>query len=90
VFPELFTPNNDGDNDTYTIVGVEKYPENKFEVFNRWGNKVYEKKGYTNDWDGVANVKFVLGNKELPAGVYYFIFNFSDDQERSGAFFLMR
>jgi gliding motility-associated-like protein len=89
-FPQLFTPNGDGKNDFYVIGGIEKYPNNQFIVFNRWGNKVYDKVGYINDWDGFANVRFVIGSKELPEGVYYYILRFNGDKERSGALFLGR
>jgi gliding motility-associated-like protein len=89
-FPELFTPNGDGDNDYYIIGGIDKYPNNRFIVYNRWGNKVYDKIGYLNEWDGWANVKFVLGSKELPVGVYYYILRYNNVREKTGALFLER
>jgi gliding motility-associated-like protein len=89
-FPELFTPNGDGVNDYYVITGIEKYPDNHFEVFNRWGNKVYEADGYYNEWNGWANVRFVIGNNELPVGVYYYIFRYNKTLEKAGALFLER
>lgn len=89
-FPQLFTPNGDGNNDYYMIVGIDKYPDNQFIIYNRWGNKVYEKTGYQNDWNGLANVKFVLGTNELPVGVYYYILRFNGNEERQGALFLDR
>jgi len=89
-FPELFSPNGDGANDYYVIGGIENYPNNRFIVFNRWGNKVYEKSGYLNQWDGWANVKLVIGSKELPVGVYYYILRYNDKREKSGALFLER
>ena len=48
----VFTPNSDGVNETYVIPGLENYAENEFTVMNRWGNHVYETKGYKNDWSG--------------------------------------
>jgi gliding motility-associated-like protein len=89
-FPELFSPNGDGVNDYYVIGGIEKYPNNRFLVFNRWGNKVYDKVGYLNNWDGWANVKFVIGSKELPVGVYYYILRYNDISKKVGALFLER
>ncbi|HNW52073.1 MAG TPA: Ig-like domain-containing protein [Prolixibacteraceae bacterium] len=88
-FPQLFSPNGDGKNDTYVIGGIESYPDNQFTIYNRWGNKVYEKSGYRNDWNGWANVKFVIGSKELPVGVYYYIFKYNG-KEKSGALYLER
>jgi gliding motility-associated-like protein len=89
-FPQLFTPNGDGKNDNYVIGGIESYPNNRFIVYNRWGNKVYDKAGYLNEWDGWANVKFVLGSKELPVGVYYYILRYNEVREKAGALFLER
>ncbi len=89
-FPELFTPNGDGVNDYYVITGIEKYPDNHFEVYNRWGNKVYEADGYFNEWDGWANVRFVIGNNELPVGVYYYILRYNETLEKAGALYLER
>src|SRR5690606_18045858 len=49
--PSGFSPNGDGYNDGYFIRGIERYPENTFIVFNRWGNEVYRKDDYQNsDW----------------------------------------
>ncbi|MDA3879416.1 MAG: gliding motility-associated C-terminal domain-containing protein [Prolixibacteraceae bacterium] len=87
--PELFTPNNDGDNDRYVIKGLERYPDNHFIVYNRWGNKIYEQSGYYNDWDGFSNVRSAVGNKKLPIGVYYYILKYGE-KEKAGALFLER
>ncbi|MDP3353468.1 MAG: gliding motility-associated C-terminal domain-containing protein [Flavobacteriaceae bacterium] len=75
-----FTPNDDGYNDYFYIKCVELYPNNKLEVYNRWGHKVYEKQGYNNNWDGTANTGNVINRKEkLPVGTYYYVFNLGDD-----------
>ena len=50
--PTGFSPNGDGINDTWRIARLQIYPNNIVKVFNRWGEKVYEKKGYYNEWDG--------------------------------------
>lgn len=71
--PTGFTPNGDGYNDTYIIMGLDQYPDNVFKVFNRWGNLVYEKKDYDNLWDGKNN-----DGEELPDGTYFVIFEASD------------
>jgi len=77
-------------NDYYVITGIENYPDNHFEVYNRWGNKVYEADGYLNDWNGWANVRFVIGHNELPIGVYYYILRYNATLEKAGALFLER
>jgi gliding motility-associated-like protein/uncharacterized repeat protein (TIGR01451 family) len=65
-FPTLFTPNNDGINDLFEIKGLEDYPDNEIEIFNRWGNEVYHNTSYMqsgNIWDGSG----------LAEGTYYYI-----------------
>jgi gliding motility-associated-like protein len=71
--PNGFTPNADGTNDTWVIKNILMYPNNTVKVFNRWGNLVYEKAGYENDWTGVG-----LSGKLLPASSYYFVVNSND------------
>ncbi len=66
--PNGFTPNGDGYNDFYVIKGIQGYTENQVDIFNRWGNLVYSKKGYTNDWNGVSN-----DGNQLPDGTYFIV-----------------
>ena len=66
-FYNTFTPNGDGSNDVFYIGNIEQYPDNVLEIYNRYGQKVFTKTGYQNDWDG----KFL--NDELPAGTYFYI-----------------
>ncbi|MBS3992213.1 MAG: gliding motility-associated C-terminal domain-containing protein, partial [Bacteroidetes bacterium] len=74
-----FSPNQDGYNDYFYIKCVELYPNNRLEVFNRWGNKVYEKQNYNNTWDGTANTGNVINkNAKLPVGTYYYVFDLGD------------
>lgn len=78
--PEGFSPNADGINDFLIIENIEKYEYNKFIVFNRWGNIVYEKEKYSNDepWDGIANKGVRIGSGPLPAGVYLYVLDLGD------------
>jgi gliding motility-associated-like protein/uncharacterized repeat protein (TIGR01451 family) len=48
--PNVFTPNGDGLNDTFTIRDLPKYPENELLIFNRWGNSVFQEKNYHTEW----------------------------------------
>jgi gliding motility-associated-like protein len=67
--PTGISPNGDGMNDFYVIPGVLKCTDNTFKVFNRWGNKVYEKDDYANEWYGQATDGGVLAD-----GTYFVIF----------------
>ena len=71
--PQGFSPNNDGINDSFTIAGIESYPNNKLIIMNRWGNKVFEANRYNNDWDGTNQHGVSFGNQELPDGTYFYI-----------------
>ena len=67
--PNGITPNGDGANDALEIpcLNNDYFPNNHIAVFNRWGDKVYEKTGYDNDWEGTYK------GKQLPAGTYFYI-----------------
>lgn len=64
--PEIISPNGDGLNDTWRIEHLDDYPSNTVKLFNRWGNVIYKKEGYLNDWDGVRN------GEDLPVATYYY------------------
>ena len=65
--PNVFTPNDDGINDTWEISHIEMYPDAKIFVFNRWGQKMYEGDGTSEYWNGEYR-----GNK-VPAGTYFYV-----------------
>jgi len=58
--PNGISPNGDGQNDFFVIHGLEAYPNNNVTILNRWGNVVYEKDNYMNDWKGVTTAGAVL------------------------------
>jgi gliding motility-associated-like protein len=66
--PNVFSPNLDGTNDSFTIfagIGVEEVL--KMHVFSRWGNLIFEKNNFApNDvsqgWDGTLNGKTLNPN----------------------------
>jgi gliding motility-associated-like protein len=76
--PNGYSPDGDGVNDKFTIPGIENFPLNKLEIFNRWGNKVYQKAPYDNSWNGnTANSGgLVLNDGTLPNGTYFYILDF--------------
>ncbi len=49
---DALTPNGDGFNDEWIIGGLEYFPEAKVEVFNRWGQQVFQSIGTYTNWDG--------------------------------------
>ncbi|MEM8964820.1 MAG: Ig-like domain-containing protein [Bacteroidota bacterium] len=78
---EGFSPNDDGANETWWIEGIENYPNNSVQIFNRWGNKIYEVKGYNNNdrsWGSTSSVGLVLGDTKVPDGTYFYIIDLGD------------
>lgn len=67
--PTGLSPNGDNQNDFYVILGIDGYPVNTFKVFNRWGNLVYDKTNYNNEWFGQNN-----NGEPLPDGTYFVTF----------------
>jgi len=65
--PSAFSPNGDGLNDLFMIVG--NFPVERFHimVFNRWGQQVFESNDISISWDGIA------GGKPAEVGVYYYM-----------------
>jgi len=71
--PNAFTPNGDGINDYWSLKGMENNPNSLVQVFTRYGQKVFESRGYDHPFDGTS------GGKELPSGVYYYIINLGNN-----------
>jgi gliding motility-associated-like protein len=78
--PQGFSPNNDGVNDWFVVDGIEKFPQNTFTVFNRYGNKVFEAAPYSNGWDGRWDNENSAGDG-LPIGTYFYILDLGNDTE---------
>ena len=78
IFPKFFTPNGDGINDFFTIKGIQNFPNNDLQIFNRWGTRVFRQKGYKNKWDGSYD------NQQLPDGTYFYLFKDGSGTNYSG------
>lgn len=65
--PIGFSPNGDGDNDTWVLDGLDIYPNHNLQIFNRWGKMVFETSDYENDWDGNFQ------GKPLPETSYFWV-----------------
>ncbi|MBN8701710.1 MAG: gliding motility-associated C-terminal domain-containing protein [Bacteroidetes bacterium] len=73
--PNGFSPDGDGINDTYVLKNLSRFGNgnNTLEIFNRWGDKVYEAKPYKNDWDGTPNKGLSIGNGKVVSGTYFYV-----------------
>ncbi len=79
--PEGFSPNGDGINDVFVIRGILNYPKNKFTIFNRWGDKVFEASPYKNTWDGKSTMGLRIGGNELPVATYFYVLDLGDGSD---------
>ena len=76
--PTAFTPNDDGLNDTYGIsnpFAVQEFIA--FEIFDRWGNRVFSGEDAFDRWDGYYK------GKAVNPGVVKYVLQFSCDGEES-------
>jgi gliding motility-associated-like protein len=85
--PNVFTPNNDGVNDVFSIK-VEEAKEISVSIFNRWGsllleyaNSISESPTTINLWDG----RTTTGEK-VSDGVYFYVINVTDMQDEQHKF----
>ena len=64
--PNSFTPNDDGLNDKFFPVGDKIDPnEYDFQVYNRWGEVIFETKNPSDYWDGKLNGAYVSNGTYL-------------------------
>jgi gliding motility-associated-like protein len=84
VIPDGFSPNNDSINDEFTIENLrDLYPGFTLEIYNRYGNILYKGDINTSDWDGTSKKGLTLGESLLPVGVYFFVLEFNDENNKN-------
>ena len=87
-YPQFVTPNNDGYNDTWNIIGIAGGdPTAKIYIFDRFGKLLKQLSPMGPGWDGTYN-----GNP-LPSSDYWFLVEYTEDQiakEFKGHFTLKR
>lgn len=74
--PNVFSPNEDGINDTWVIDNIQMFPDAKIAVFNRWGQNIYKGDSVSQPWDGCRN------GKKMPSGVYTYVVDLGKDFEK--------
>ncbi|MBI2968868.1 MAG: gliding motility-associated C-terminal domain-containing protein, partial [Bacteroidetes bacterium] len=74
--PNIFSPNNDGNNDVFYVRGkcIEKM---QWVIYNRWGAKVFESDSPQNGWDGSYKGK----NLDAAVFVWHLKYKLSIDTE---------
>lgn len=69
------TPNGDGFNDEWVIGGLEYFPNSMVQVYNRWGQLLFESRGYSTRWDATWN------GRRVPIADYYFVITYDENRE---------
>jgi gliding motility-associated-like protein len=74
-YPKFFTPNNDGENDRWKVLGVNEnfYVNSNISIFNRYGKLITQIDPRGEGWDGTFNGKL------LPSTDYWFSVELIDD-----------
>ncbi|MCB9167256.1 MAG: gliding motility-associated C-terminal domain-containing protein [Flavobacteriales bacterium] len=72
--PSGFSPNDDGWNDVWEIDRIDMFPDCEVEVYNRWGELLFQSVGYKEPWDGKYNGSYV------PVGTYYYVIRLNDPE----------
>jgi gliding motility-associated-like protein len=82
MIPRGISPNGDGLNDQFDLsaLGVKK-----LEIFNRYGQEVYNKSNYTNEWTGKGS-----NGDELPTGTYFYMIERSNGETITGWVYINR
>ena len=75
--PNAFSPNQDGINDAWIPVhtGITKY---HIQIFNRWGDIVFESENIEQPWMGNA----YDGDYYVPDGIYHYVITYFDMLEK--------
>lgn len=78
VFPNAFTPNNDGLNDAFRAINSEASVNNyQLHIYNRWGQLVFTASEPTVGWDGAYQ------NTQQPAGTYFYTCIYETEKSES-------
>ncbi len=84
--PNFFSPNNDGENDTWRIKNSNAFPDITVKIFDRFGRTLKQFVG-EGEWNGTYN------GEDLPTGDYWYVLKLNgerDDREFIGHFSIYR
>ncbi len=76
------SPNGDGFDDVWFIENIDEHPLNRVYIYDRWGNRVWDTQGYSNQanfWDGKK-----LNGNTLATGTYFYVIEIEGLQTQKG------
>ena len=71
-YPKFFTPNGDGNNDTWQIKGIDTQPDAVIYIHDRYGKLIKQLSPTGMGWDGTYN-----GNR-MPSSDYWFVLEYRE------------
>ncbi|HLO44673.1 MAG TPA: gliding motility-associated C-terminal domain-containing protein [Leadbetterella sp.] len=76
IFPNTFSPNDDGINDSYYPLGaINRISNYTMMIYNRWGEIIFETKNPLEKWDGKNKL-----DKPYLAGIYFVKVNYQNEK----------
>ncbi|MBU2938792.1 T9SS type B sorting domain-containing protein [Lacinutrix sp. C3R15] len=87
-YPKVFTPNNDGFNDTWNILGVKNQGAVKVTIYDRYGKLIKQLNASSLGWDGTYE------GEAMPTSDYWFVVEYveplSNTQKEFSAHFTLK
>jgi valyl-tRNA synthetase len=83
-YMRYFTPNGDGYNDTWQLLGADAHPDANIYIFDRFGKLLAKIDPASDGWDGTFN------GKQLPSTDYWYTIELKDGRTKKGHFSLVR
>ena len=78
------SPNGDGSNDFLRIANIENYLPNRFSLFNRWGDKIFEIENYDNEERAFRGRSNLSGDREMETGTYFYVLDLPEGESLRG------
>ena len=82
LIPRGISPNGDGKNDSFDLTTLDV---SMLKIFNRYGQEVYSKGNYTNEWIGQGS-----NGDELPSGTYFYMIKRVNGESKTGWVYINR
>jgi gliding motility-associated-like protein/uncharacterized repeat protein (TIGR01451 family) len=73
LIPNVITPNGDGLNDVFEIIGTYQFESVELQVFDRFKNLIYQNSNYNNNWEVSSSVR---------DGTYFYVVKLNKKGER--------
>lgn len=79
----IVTPNGDNINDVLVIAGIQLEDQHELTIYNRYGEPIFVKRNYQNDWYGQINQAqgLAFGAEFVTDGVYYYTLYLGTDSD---------